>query len=54
MIVRIVEEGWDAELATGLRLCADDVLFVSPFIKARAIEPMLGQLRGSRVITRFS
>ena len=54
MVVRIVEEGWDAELATGLQLCADDVLFVSPFIKARAIEPMLDQLRGSRIITRFS
>ena len=54
MIARVVEKGWDAELANGLQLVADEVLFVSPFIKARAIEPLLGQLGNSRVITRFS
>ena len=54
MIARVVEKDWNAELADGLRRVAGQVLFVSPFIKARAIEPMLGQLGNSRIITRFS
>lgn len=54
MIVRFVEKDWDAELADGLRHIAGQVLFVSPFIKAGAIEPMLGQLGNGRIITRYS
>lgn len=54
MTARVVERGWDSELARGFQLRSDKVLFVSPFIKARAIEPFLGQLGNSRIITRFS
>ena len=54
MTARVVEKGWDSELARGLQLRSDKVLFVSPFIKARAIEPFLGQFGNSRITTRFS
>ena len=54
MIVRFVEKDWDVELARALRHFAGRVLFVSPFIKAGAIEPMLGQLGNGRIITRYS
>ncbi len=51
---RVVDNAWCAELADALILHTGEVLLVSPFIKAAAIKPLLGQLAGSRIITRFS
>ena len=51
---RVVDKAWNAELEDALRLNVGDVLLVSPFIKARAVEPLLDHCANSRVITRFS
>ena len=47
--------GWAAEIAAGLEVGAGEVLIVSPFIKAVALEPLLtSHVGGLRVITRFN
>lgn len=52
---RLVDGGWAAEIAAGLELGAGEVLIVSPFIKAAALEPLLAScVGGPRVITRFN
>lgn len=53
---RLIDRGWDRELAAGLAAGADELCVVCPFIKFRAAERLLaGSGRPTvRIITRFS
>ena len=53
--IRLVDNQWEREFSQGLTDYPDELLIVSPFIKANAIEALLHQHSGRiKVITRFN
>lgn len=55
MTIRLVETGWAREIASAIAEASDDLLVMSPFIKAFALQRFLSHgPKTVRVITRFN
>lgn len=55
MTIRLVETGWDRELAAALRMDANELRIICPFIKSGVLERLLSKrLMAIQVITRFN
>src|SRR5688572_13260234 len=54
MSFRLIDRGWRGEFDQALKLPADDILIISPFLQRAAVQRLLRRGSQTRVLTRFN